>query len=135
MDNVYVKSLERCHAQTIYDHWPRREITTVEEIANELDWMPSAGVFMKDNDELVTWMMWHPFAGMSRLHTLVNHRRMGYASLVAQYLMKRLAQAGLVPHAIIGLENEMFYSCVQNVGCQLISPIHVQFLTGSDDSS
>ena len=36
MDDVYVKSLEMtCHAQMVYDHWPYRESTTVEHVAQK----------------------------------------------------------------------------------------------------
>ncbi|EFX72028.1 hypothetical protein DAPPUDRAFT_308592 [Daphnia pulex] len=91
MDGVYVKSLERCHAQTVYDYWPYNEGTTVENVAKEIEELPSAGVFLTDNDKLMSWMMSHPPNGMSRLHTLQEYRRRGYAALVTRSLSKRVA--------------------------------------------
>jgi predicted GNAT family acetyltransferase len=97
--------LERCHAQLVYDQWPYRAGSTVEKVAEEIQELPSAGVFLKDNDKLVSWMMYHPPNGMSRLHTLQEYRRRGYAALVTQYLSKRVAQCGFVPFVNIDLEN------------------------------
>ena len=97
MDDVYVKSLERCHAQMVYDHWPYRESTRVEYMADEIQQFPSAGVFLKESNELVSWMMIHLPNGMSRLHTLEQHRRKGYAAIVTKYLSKVMAQSGQHP--------------------------------------
>lgn len=94
---MYIKSLERKHAIAIYENWPYRETTTVEDVAIGIDQLPSAGVFLKENDQLVSWMMSFPPNGMSRLHTLEQHRRKGYAKLLTQYLSKRVAQSGCVP--------------------------------------
>ncbi len=110
MDDVYVKSLERCHAQMVYDHRPYRESTRVKQVADEIDQsLPSVGVFLKENNMLVSWIMCHPPNGMSRLHTLENHRRRGYAALVAQYLSKRVAQSGCIPYVNIVTDNDASY--------------------------
>jgi predicted GNAT family acetyltransferase len=115
IDCVYVKSLERCHAQIVYDYWPYRESTTVENITREIELLPSAGVFLKGNDQLVSWMMCHPPNGMSRLHTLEEHRRRGYAALVTQYLSQRVAQCGFVPFANNVIENTASYKFFESM--------------------
>ena len=131
MDNVYVKSLERCHAQLVYENWPYRESTTVEQVADEIDHLPSAGVFLKENDELVSWMMCHPPNGMSRLHTMEQHRRRGYAALVTQYLSKRVAQSGSIPFVNIVTDNDNSYKFFKSMKFQLLRPGHV-FVSRSD---
>lgn len=95
--DVYVRSLERGDAQVVYDYWPSRKETSVENIVREIEYFPSAGVVLKATNELVAWMMFYPPNGMSRLHVLEMHRRKGYASLVIRYLSKRCAQAGFLP--------------------------------------
>ncbi|XP_046653152.1 uncharacterized protein LOC124343739 isoform X1 [Daphnia pulicaria] len=129
IDGVYVKSLERCHAQIVYDYWPYRESTTVENITREIEQLPSAGVFLKGNDQLVSWMMCHPPNGMSRLHTLEEHRHRGYASLVTQYLSRRVAQCGLVPFVNIVIENTASYKFFEIMKFKHLRPTHVQFST------
>ena len=129
MDGVYVKSLEPCHAKIVYDYWPYRESTTVDNITREIELLPSAGVFLKENDELVSWMMCHPPNGMSRLHTLEEHRRRGYAALVTQYLSKRVAQCGFVPFVNIVIENTASYKFFESMKFKLLRPIHVHYST------
>ncbi len=125
MDGVYVKSLERCHAQTVYDYWPYKEGTTMENVAKEIEELPSAGVFLTDNDKLVSWMMSHPPNGMSRLHTLQEYRRRGYAALVTRFLSKRVAQCGFVPFVNVDTENVVSRTFFENMTFKLFRPVHV----------
>jgi len=46
-----------------------------------------------------------PF-GISRLHTLEDHRRRGYARIAIDFLAKKMAQADYVPIANVNFENE-----------------------------
>ena len=82
----------------------------MESVAKEIAELPSAGVFLKTDNQLVSWMMYHLPNGMSRLHTLEEHRRRGYAALVTQYLSKRVAQCGLVPFVNIHIDNVASYT-------------------------
>ena len=129
IDGVYVKSLERCHAQIVYDYWPYRENTSIEHVADEIELLPSAGVFLKENDEPVSWMMCYTPNGMSRLHTLEEHRRRGYAALVTQYLSKRVAQCGFVPFVNIVIENTASYKFFESMKFTFLRPIHVHYST------
>ena len=103
---VYVKSLERNDAVTVFKHWgPYNTATTVEDIADEIIRLPSAGVFLRSNNQLIAWMHLHPPNGMSRLFTLEEHRRKGYADLITRYLCKRVAQTGHSPYVLIAEGN------------------------------
>ncbi|KAI9560841.1 hypothetical protein GHT06_011794 [Daphnia sinensis] len=125
VEGVYVKSLERCHAQLVYDNWPYNKRTTVDDIAGEIDQLPSSGVFLKEDNQLVSWMMCHPPNAMSRLHTLEDHRRQGYAALVTRYLAKRLAQSGFVPFVNIIVENSASKKVFESLGFQFLRHIHI----------
>ena len=125
LDNVYVKSLERCHAQLVYDNWPNRKWAAVENVAEEIGHLPSAGVFLKENDELISWMMCHPPNSMSKLHTMEQHRRRGYATLVTQYLSKRVAQYGCVPFVNIEIHNDASQKFFESMKFQLLRPGHI----------
>ena len=113
---VYVKSLERYHAPLVYEHWPYKSCTTVDYVANEIDRLPSAGVFLKDGDRLVSWVMEHPPSGTSRLHTLEQYRRCGYGRLAVLYFSKRSAQAGRQPFANIVVGNESSVHLFRSMG-------------------
>jgi GNAT superfamily N-acetyltransferase len=116
IDDVYVKSLELRDAQIVFDYWPYKSSTSVENIADELIQLPSAGVYLKATDQLVAWMNFHPPNGMSRLHTLEQHRRKGYATLLTRYLSKRVAQSGHSPYVLILVGNTASERFFQHLG-------------------
>ena len=119
-DDVYVKSLERAHAPIVYQHWPFSPSTQVEHMADEIDRHPSAGLFLKENDQLVSWAMAHPPMGISRLFTLPAHRRKGYASLVMVYMSKRMAQSGYIPFSNIRIDNSSSVTFFESLGFQKV---------------
>jgi len=94
---VYIKSLERQDAGIIYDTWAFKHSSSVEDLEDEIEQLPSAGVYLKETDELICWINFHLAFGMARLYTLEAHRRKGYATLAIQYAAKRTAQAGYIP--------------------------------------
>lgn len=123
--HVYVRSLEQCHAQVVYDNWPYSKVaTTLQTIVDEIVHLPSAGVFLKSTDELVSWMTYHPPMGMGKLHTLENHRKQGYAGIVTRYLSKRLAQTGLIPFVLVMPGNQASQKLFESVGFRLLRTCH-----------
>ena len=89
----------------MFQYWPYSQYTTVDDVADEIDRQPSAGVFLKNGDQLVSWVMGRIPNGMSRLHTLDQYRRRGYAALAVKYVSKRMAQCGYLPFANIVIGN------------------------------
>jgi len=83
---------------------------------DQIDNFPSAGVFLKENDQLVSWMVFHMPWGMGKLHTLEEHRKKGYASLVTKYLSKRMAQSGYIPYVNIEVGNDTSCAFFESVG-------------------
>ena len=70
-------------------------------------------------------MMCYTPNGMSRLHTLEEHRRRGYAALVTEYLTKRVAQSGFVPFVHIVVDNDASHKFFESMGFKLLCPAHV----------
>ncbi len=93
-------------------------------MANAIVNFPSAGVFLKENDQLVSWMIHHPPWGMGMLNTLKEHRRKGYAALVSKYLTKRMAQSGYVPYVIIDIGNEASSSLFESIGFRYVRELN-----------
>jgi len=130
-DEVYVDSLKPCHAQIIYDHWAYSSETTLEIITKDIGQLPTIGVFIKESNQLVTWMMNHPPFGLSRLHTIESHRRRGYAVLAVQCLAKKMAEAGYLPIANVAVGNlasstlftqQSGFKHNRNINCLMIIP-------------
>jgi len=111
-----VKSLEKSHASTVYNYWPYKPIATEEDVMDQIDNFPSAGVFLKENDQLVSWMVFQMPWGMGKLYTLEEHRKKGYASLVTKYLSKRMAQSGYIPYVNIERGNNVSCAFFESVG-------------------
>ena len=117
--DVYLKSLESSHAQLIFDNWSQKITSSVHEVEEEIAKMPSAGLFLKRNDQLVCWMVSNPPFGMGLLFTLEEHRRRGYAKLVTQYMCKRMVQSGFVPFVTIVQGNTSSVAFFQSLGFRL----------------
>jgi predicted GNAT family acetyltransferase len=96
----------------------------VEDIADEIDLLPSAGLFLKDKDELVSWIMGHAPMGMSRLFTMDGHRRKGYATLVTLYMSKRMAQSGFLPYVNIVVGNTASAKFFEGLGFRFVCPLN-----------
>lgn len=122
---MYVQSLERCHAQTVYDHWLYKRVSSAERLADKIEAFPSAGVFLKSSNELVSWMLVFPPFEMGCLETKENHRRKGYATLVTYYLAKLVAQAGFLPTVLINLKNKPSQEFFTKIGFQLLQPLNI----------
>lgn len=128
-DEVYVKSLERAHAQIVYENWPYNDCATVEQVADEIDQMPSAGVFLKESHQLVSWATHFPVFGISRLHTLEAYRRRGYGTLAIIYVAKMMAQSGYVPWLGVVSTNSASNLLVSSAGFKLFRVADEGFLS------
>lgn len=121
-DEVYIGSLERCHhAGFVFDRWPFKMHTTPEDVADELDQLPSAGVFLKTTNRLISWATLHPHFGISRVRTLEEFRRQGYGSLAVRYLVKRMAQSGYVPCYDINPNNVASKRLAESMGFRFVA--------------
>jgi len=120
-EDVYVKSLEPCHAQMMYDLWPHKALSNVQAIVNNIVDFPSAGLFLKDGDRLVSWIV--GLNGMNRLHTVQEYRRRGYADHVTRYLMRAMVQSGYLPFVHIKAENQSSINFFQKLGFRKIRTV------------
>ena len=109
----------------MYQHWRYNYTTTVENVSQQIKRMPSAGVFLKRDDKLVSWIMNHPPNGMSRLYTLDEFRRRGYAALTIKYISKRMAQSGYLPFANIEPGNDASLKLFHSLGFRQMRLSHI----------
>lgn len=103
---VYVASLERKHAQLVYETWKANRYSVVEDVADDIELFPSIGVFLKTTGELVSWSTSLAGNGISRLYTLEQHRHKGYAALAVKAMAKTMALNGQMPFATVVVSNE-----------------------------
>lgn len=123
-------SLKPFNAQQVYDFFPYRESVTLEDVTDEIEQLPSVGVFLKENRQLVSWMIQRSSFGMGRLFTLEAHRRRGYALLTVRSMSKKMAEAGFFPllyvnhnnHASKALMIKAGFRCQQSIAWLLVDP-------------
>ena len=124
-------SLKSCNAQQVHDFYPYRRGVTVEDITKEIEQLPSIGIYLKENNQLVSWMTQRSSFGMGRLFTLEAHRRRGYALLAVRSLSKKMAEAGFIPMLYVDFDNDASealmikagYRCNQTIACVTSEPL------------
>ena len=117
-DEVYVDSLKSCNAQQVHDFYPYRRSVTLEDITREIEQLPSIGIYLKENGQLVSWMTQRSSFGMGRLFTLEAYRRRGYALLAVRSLSKKMAEAGFIPLLYVDDDNDASKALMTMAGYQ-----------------
>lgn len=123
-------SLKSCDSQQVYDFFPPKRVSTLENVIKEIEQLPSIGIYLKENNQLVSWVTQRPTFGMGRLFTLEAHRRRGYALLAARSLSKKIAEAGFIPMLYVAFDNDASEALAikagfrynQTIGCVLVEP-------------
>lgn len=63
------------------------------------------GLFSKDKDELVAWVMRTCLGQIGFLQTVQGHTRKGYAEFLAKVISREIAEEGFEPMAAISQDN------------------------------
>lgn len=130
---MYLDNLKPSHAEMVFDNWSYRSLTSVKNMAHEIELFPSAGVFLKETNQLVSWVMLHPPFGMARLHTAESHRRRGYGTLAVQYLAKRMAETGYLPMMSVVVGNSSSSKLALGAGLNHFQTIQCFELSSPDE--
>lgn len=119
----------------IYQNSQFRKDATLDDVTHEIDYFLSAGVFLKANNQLVSWVMCHPPFGMARLFTFEPYRNKGYAKLAVRYLSKIIAQSGCVPFTTIFKGNTPAIILFANLGFRMLCRRDVYVVPAATTSS
>ncbi|KAJ8963252.1 hypothetical protein NQ318_018718 [Aromia moschata] len=92
--DVYIKKLDPSHASTVNSVWPHRYSNSEKFVAFLLTMNDGYGVFLKSNDELVSWIIVTMLGQLGLLQTKEAHKKKGYAALVTRQLSKKIAEKG-----------------------------------------
>lgn len=107
------------------EKWPHRAYSLVEDVMDDIEFFPSAGVFLKATGELVSWVTILAGIGMSRLHTLEQHRRKGYAKLAILSIAKKMALGGQLPFTTVAIDNAASIGFFESLGFQRVEHCHI----------
>lgn len=95
----YLGELNASHILKIHSKWPHADTVqperTVKLIGAMITLNKSMGLFLKDGNTLVSWVLHNEWHGLGVTHTLEAYRRRGYAEIVVNALAKRLGKQGI----------------------------------------
>ncbi|KAJ8673654.1 hypothetical protein QAD02_004916 [Eretmocerus hayati] len=98
-DGFYLKSLNVSHVLLVNSLWPHRNKKNPELSRKFLEslvkYNKSVGLFKKDDDSLISWILLYDFGSLGMLQTVEEHKGKGYGKIVVKALVKQLAQEGL----------------------------------------
>jgi len=117
----------------VVEHWELTYPEAEQKLANWLKLRQGFGVFLKEDNQLVSWitpscfgefathfcinLLIREFLGqLAALQTLVEHRKKGYGTLVVKHMAKYLATEGFDSCATINSENVASEAVMKKLG-------------------
>ena len=81
----------------------------------------SYGIYERENNELLAWVMQTHYGGIGMLYTKETVRRHGYAKVLVMMMAKKLAEEVIQPYAMIVESNTKSISLFHSMGFKHIS--------------
>lgn len=100
-DEVYIKQLDRSAAEIVNSAWPHSYDGSDDFLATLIELNKAFGVFLKNDNKLVAWLLQSSIGQMGMLQTLDGYKRRGYGLLILKYMSKELAKDRIQPFATV----------------------------------
>ncbi|XP_018560923.1 uncharacterized protein LOC108903289 [Anoplophora glabripennis] len=113
---VYIKKLDTSHAELVNSEWPHRYKDSVKFVSLLIEMNEGYGLFLKSNDEMVSWALLSMLGQLTMVQTVDCHKKKGYGSLMVKYLSKIIANKGYSPFGTILEENRASIYMFQKLG-------------------
>ncbi|XP_064540970.1 uncharacterized protein LOC135430289 isoform X2 [Drosophila montana] len=111
------------HASQVDEHWPHRSSDSLALISDRIRNYVSVGAFDRDG-QLLAWCLRSSQGGLSNLHVLPPHRRLGLASLLVRFMAQEIAATGAEVLATIAFGNKISQIFFEKLGFKLIDNIY-----------
>lgn len=115
-ENTYVKKLTREHSREINEVWPHNFENSQDFISVYIELNGGYGLFDRENEELVAWVLQGHLGHINLLQTKEGHRGKGYGKVMLQIITKHIAESGCVPIGSILLNNIPSLSLFERLG-------------------
>lgn len=102
---TYLKRLDKQHAAQMNRVWPHRFENSDKAVAKWLSINVGYGLFLKENDVLVSWVMQGYLGHINLLQTEKEYMGRGYGKVMVRVMAKNLAERGYVPVATVLTKN------------------------------
>ncbi|XP_022258131.1 uncharacterized protein LOC111089604 [Limulus polyphemus] len=129
---VYLAPLELHHVTEIYKTWGFHWAYSYENMMEQVECLPSSGIFLRQTNELVSWQTTciNGYNGCG--YTLSEHRMKGYSRLALTFLTKECLCLGMVPCTTIRRCNPASENLYATNGFQPVYDIFVFHLVCND---
>ncbi|KAJ8925259.1 hypothetical protein NQ315_009087 [Exocentrus adspersus] len=115
-DQVELRRLSPLHAKTIDPHWPERFQNSEELLSTLIELVGGLGLFMKSNNELVSWAILSEIGQLGFIQTLESYQKKGYAGIITKALCKKIAGRGENPTATVPIDDAVSQSMFKKLG-------------------
>lgn len=90
-EGTSLRTLSENDAAKINSIWPHASHDSEKFIAYCIKYNPSVGLYSQDN-QLLSWCLYHDFGLLLALQTDPNHLRKGFAEIVTKAIAKKIAE-------------------------------------------
>ncbi|XP_055920999.1 glycine N-acyltransferase-like protein 2 isoform X2 [Eupeodes corollae] len=115
-DEAEIRLLKVEDVKLIHEHYPAKQIESVELFEVLVQKLPALGIFNKSSNELASWMLCSYYGAMFSMQTLPKYRRKGYGIQVAKALTKRVIECDLVPYVAVLPHNAASQNLYRKLG-------------------
>ncbi|GJQ65986.1 hypothetical protein Trydic_g4079 [Trypoxylus dichotomus] len=117
---VFISKLDKSHVSIVNYHWPHRYKGSDRYISAFISMNTCYGVFLKNNANLVCWVLKNHLGQLGILQTLAEHKRKGYATLVIKMMSKDIAGEGHDPLGTVLVGNTASERIFEKLGFRRI---------------
>nr|XP_022915780.1 uncharacterized protein LOC111425769 [Onthophagus taurus]XP_022915788.1 uncharacterized protein LOC111425769 [Onthophagus taurus] len=104
-EDVYIGTLNQSHVPLVSSLWPREFNGANEYFSSFVETKGGLGVFLKSNNQLVSWVLRNHWGVLVNLRTIPDYKRKGYGTLLVKAMCKKIAEEGNTPLATIIVGN------------------------------
>lgn len=121
MEGFAHRRLEEVHADYIVSFWPYfNQVPSTVKISyfkTLIRNFHSVGIFnKKELDKPIAWCVQYPYGALGNLFVMEDYRRRGFASLIIEYMCKRIQRDGMVPYAGVTLKDDAGTKLLNKMG-------------------
>ncbi|KAJ8924214.1 hypothetical protein NQ315_007005 [Exocentrus adspersus] len=115
-EEVYIKHLDTTHADFVNSLWLGRYENAEKLLSLLIEMNGGYGLFLKSNDQLVSWVLLSMMGQLTILQTLDGYKRKGYASVLVKYISVELAKKGYNAFGAVFAENVASVAMFEKLG-------------------
>lgn len=125
--------MDKLNVPLIHSLWPHRNVKNPElslkYIATLIELNGGIGLYLKENDSLVSWGIQNDWHGLGMVQTLEEHKGKGYAKVIVNVFSKKIAEQGISTTLFIIKGNTSSEKMFKTLGWKAIASCEFIHLT------